>query len=329
MTLSILIVDDEEEIRSSLTKILSSIGYPTVAAAGSSDAMRRVSESCPDVMLLDIHLNDEIDGIELCRRIKADPARRNLYVLMLTAAANRETVQKALAAGAGDYIVKPFKMSVLVQKLVRLAMSKLTTSSQPPTQPPPQGGMSDTAQKFRILVVDDDAEIQRSMAQILSSMGYKAESASNARQTFKLIREFDPHLVLLDINLPHSLDGIEICKRLKETGSSDAAKVIIMSGVSDKAAVQKAMEAGAVDYLIKPFKTPQLLRKLARHLMGADAALAIPADPEEEVLDATSVDAEEDEPELTPRRRRGSGLATARAAVDDESDAEPKEDPTP
>lgn len=176
-------------------------------------------------------------------------------------------------------------------------------------------------------MVDDDAEIQKSMTQILSSMGYKTESASNARQTFKLIREFDPHLVLLDINLPRSLDGIEICKRMKESGSTEAAKVIMMTGVSDKTVVQKALAAGAVDYLVKPFKTPQLLRKLARHLMGADAAPSIPADPEEELLDARSVDAEEDEPEPLPRSRRGSGLATARAAVEEEPSPEENGDP--
>ncbi|MBI4179286.1 response regulator [bacterium] len=303
MSLSVLIVDDEEEIRSSLTNILSTIGYPAISAAGSADAMRHAAEFSPDVVLLDIHLNDEIDGIELCRRIKADPAAKNPYVLMLTAAADRRSVQAALAAGAGDYIVKPFKMSVLVQKLVRLAMSGSTPSTKPP-------------QTFRILVVDDEVEIQKSMTQILSSMGYQTESAANARQTLKIIREFDPHLVLLDINLPHSLDGIEICRRLKESGSSKSPKVIMMTGVSDKAIVQKAMDAGAVDYLVKPFKTPHLLRKLARHLLGADAALAIPVDPEDEVVDAAAADAAEDEP--PPSRRRGSGLASARAAVEEE-----------
>lgn len=315
----ILVIDDEEEIGTSLMRILSTMGYEADAVSDEARIFQKLAEFSPGLILLDIHLAGSANGIDVCRRIKQDPAHRGAVVIMMTAAIDKESVESSIRAGASDYIAKPFKAQTLIQKIFKYQVEGPGKSKAPP----PAALLE---RSFRVLIVDDDADIRKSVEGLLNKAGYQTEAVPDAIRTFKMLREFKPHLILLDINLSRGLDGIEICRRIKEERGGADVKVIMMTGVSDRDSVEKSIEAGSVDYIVKPIQAEALVRKITSHLMGAAAADRIAGPPEPERPDVEEAQAEEESP---VKRRRGSGLASARAAVNDDDDAELKEEPTP
>ncbi|MGK7345093.1 MAG: diguanylate cyclase [Candidatus Nitrospinota bacterium M3_3B_026] len=113
---TILIVDDEEDIRLTIQAALDAEGYKTMTAATGAEALEAVDRVSPDVVLLDIMMPD-IDGRQVCRRIKENAATRGVAVVF--ASALRETKDKVIGldVGADDYITKPYNMAELTAKI--------------------------------------------------------------------------------------------------------------------------------------------------------------------------------------------------------------------
>src|SRR5262245_20001223 len=104
---AILVVDDDNAVRSLLVFLLRRSGYVPIAAACGADARLAVQQSAPTLVLLDRMLPD-IDGIELLRDLRRQPTSRDLPVIMLTARAEETDRVQGLSEGADDYITKPF-----------------------------------------------------------------------------------------------------------------------------------------------------------------------------------------------------------------------------
>lgn len=110
----------------------------------------------------------------------------------------------------------------------------------------------------RILVVDDEPQIRRIMRTTLTGAGYEVDDAKTGEEALARIREYRPDLVLLDINMP-GMGGVETCKAIR----LDPNVAIIMLTVhnTEKAKVE-ALDAGADDFVTKPFSTPELLARI-------------------------------------------------------------------
>lgn len=104
----VMIADDEEDIKIILSMYLENMGYDIVTAYDGLDALACAKERKPDIILMDIMM-PVLDGIEVTRQIKASEELKDIPVVMLTAAAHSGMVEKAMAAGAEDYIAKPFE----------------------------------------------------------------------------------------------------------------------------------------------------------------------------------------------------------------------------
>jgi DNA-binding response OmpR family regulator len=121
--LHILVVEDHAPLREQIVALLRREGHRAEEASGGRMALRMALEQPPDVLLLDIGLPD-LDGLALCARLRAQ-CQRHVPVLMLTA---RDTLHDKLdgfAAGADDYLVKPFASEELLARLVALARRRL------------------------------------------------------------------------------------------------------------------------------------------------------------------------------------------------------------
>lgn len=119
-----------------------------------------------------------------------------------------------------------------------------------------------------ILIVDDDMDLGKLVSMRLDSEGYRTLSARSARDAFKLLGiegntggNPQVELVVLDVFLP-DLCGIEACRRIKSEPRTKDIPVIMMTGSNDELYLQKAFEAGAMDYIEKPFKGIELIARI-------------------------------------------------------------------
>lgn len=113
----ILIADDDASMRALLSRHLRRWGYEVLVAPDGVQALRALCrDPRPRLAILDWEM-PELDGLQLCRRIRATPALRNSYVLLLTARGSKEDVVAGLEAGADDYLVKPFAPEELRARL--------------------------------------------------------------------------------------------------------------------------------------------------------------------------------------------------------------------
>ena len=113
MAKKVLIVDDEENIRSSLSYALKQEGYSVLSAETGIEALRLAHEFKPDVVLLDRMLPG-LDGVEVCRQLRADS---DVGIIMVTARDSEIDTVVGLEVGADDYITKPFSLSVLLARI--------------------------------------------------------------------------------------------------------------------------------------------------------------------------------------------------------------------
>jgi adenylate cyclase len=113
---TILVVDDNEINRDILVTRLISQGYETLQAADGEQALAIVRRAVPDLILLDIMMPN-IDGLEVCRRVKNDPALPFIPVILVTAKASSDSVVTGLDAGADEYLVKPIDQTALVARV--------------------------------------------------------------------------------------------------------------------------------------------------------------------------------------------------------------------
>lgn len=112
----ILVVEDEHDIRELISYTLEKEGYLVLSAADGLSGLEKAKERGPDLILLDIMLPD-LDGLEVCRRIRKDEGTESIPVIMLTAKAEDTDVVTGLELGADDYIAKPFSPRVLIARI--------------------------------------------------------------------------------------------------------------------------------------------------------------------------------------------------------------------
>jgi two-component system alkaline phosphatase synthesis response regulator PhoP len=124
----ILVVDDEEDILELLRFNLSREGYQVSCALTAEKALSLVQSEAPDLIVLDLMLPG-IDGLEVARQLKNDPATKNIPIVMLTAKGEEADIVTGLELGADDYITKPFSPRILLAR-VRAVLRRKTTVSQ-------------------------------------------------------------------------------------------------------------------------------------------------------------------------------------------------------
>ena len=116
----VLVVDDDPAVRRMLAMKLRAEGLECRQAGNARDGLALCAGFKPDAIVLDVHLPDG-DGIEVCRRLKGDPALRNIPILLATGEAVRvESRAAGLEAGADDYILKPFSVAEVYSRIERL-----------------------------------------------------------------------------------------------------------------------------------------------------------------------------------------------------------------
>jgi len=111
----------------------------------------------------------------------------------------------------------------------------------------------------KILVVDDEPRVVRLVSEVLEAVGYQVIAAASGEPAIEMVALEQPDLVLLDILLPHGLDGYEICRRIREFSE---VPVIMLTAKAQERDVLHGFDVGADDYLTKPFSAKELVARV-------------------------------------------------------------------
>lgn len=111
--------------------------------------------------------------------------------------------------------------------------------------------------KKKILLADDEEDIKTVIKLYLESKGYDVVTSYDGLDTLDKVKAEKPDLILLDIMMP-VINGFEVCKQLKADENTSHIPIVMLSAASHSDSVEQAIEAGAVDYIMKPFEPPRI-----------------------------------------------------------------------
>lgn len=236
---TVLVVDDDEDIRATMADILADMGYHVETAGEGLSALELVRRRPFDVALLDFKMPG-MDGLTLYREIKK--VRAGTVAMLVTAYAGGTTAADALGAGAWRVLPKP----VDVTSLLRLIDEVL---GQP-----------------LLLVVDDDEDLCSNLWDLLRDRGYRVCIARDASQVAVQLQD-TTRVVLIDLKLPDR-DGAEVFRQVR-VENSEARTVLITGHRTETEPTVERLRAEGVDAICyKPFDIPELLSTLGRLARG-------------------------------------------------------------
>src|SRR2546423_5723098 len=265
----VLVVDDNETSRQIVHYQVLSWGMRNGMAADARSALAVLGEAqqCGtpyDVAILDMAMPG-MDGLELARAIRADPALASLKLVMLASISPGERGDHEAAwQGAIDaFLTKPVHQSQLYKSLVML-LSGSVGQRIPATdvaERPDQGG-------GRVLVVEDNAVNRRVAVRMLEKRGYHADAVANGREAVDALARGPYDLVLMDCQMPE-MDGYaataEIRRRERAQGvAARRTAIVAMTANALKGDADKCLAAGMDDYIPKPVTVQRLEAVLMR-----------------------------------------------------------------
>ncbi len=119
--------------------------------------------------------------------------------------------------------------------------------------------------KSLVLAVDDKPQNLQFLGKLLSDNGYEVGMAQNGQQALNFVKKNEPELILLDVMMP-DMDGYEVCQKLKEDFSTRHIPIIFLTAKTDPEDIVKGFDSGGVDYITKPFNSPELLVRVRTHI---------------------------------------------------------------
>jgi len=120
----------------------------------------------------------------------------------------------------------------------------------------------------KILVIDDDLAVTELMSMLLKTFGFEVLTTNNGLEGIRLVKEFEPNVVLLDLMMP-DVDGWQVCKSIRKTSN---VPILVLSALNEPRMVASVLDAGADDFLVKPVPSGVLvanIKKLIRRNTGA------------------------------------------------------------
>ena len=235
--LDVLIVDDDENLIQILALKLVQKGIRVSNARDGKTALSQIQKNVPDLIVLDIMMPG-LTGHEVLRRLKQDPAYINVPVVMLTGRAQQQDVVGALHSGALDYIVKPFDPDQLVTRIEKIL----------------------DASRYTVMIADNDPLILQLLDSKFRNRGFKVFLASGGQRASEIVRQSRPDLIILDVMMPE-VDGVSLLKRIRSNSATAHIPVILLSGHKDQRDIDRGMDAGAQDYVSKPFMPDDLIAR--------------------------------------------------------------------
>src|SRR5216683_3437895 len=252
---SILCVDDDVDIIDLLKEYFTEQGFVVLTATNGVEAFLQVKRWQPKAVILDLFM-PRLGGIGALGRIKA--LNPDVVVILVSGMGNAlELVTEAGLSVAGAF-AKPLDLMQVSETLARagvVAPSAFVRGETSPERRPVRA---------RILVVDDELEFRKVLAEYLEDRGFDVIEAQAGEEALDRIPDFHPHIVLMDVMMA-GMGGIEALRRIKV--SAPETCVIMVTAVEDIDSARGALALGASDYVTKPFSFQYLDSVLEVHML--------------------------------------------------------------
>ncbi|HEX6960123.1 MAG TPA: PleD family two-component system response regulator [Ferrovibrio sp.] len=268
MTARILVVDDIRTNIKVLEAKLTSEYYEVITAASGPEALDAAGSQNPDLILLDVMMPG-MDGFEVCRRLKADPATAHIPVVMVTALGDPEDRVQGLSAGADDFLTKPVddvSMFARVRSLLRvklmldeLRMRERTSASLGVISPPVPRLEEDYA-SARLLVVEDNPRDQQRLQRMIEGQ-FQVEMTADGGEALSRARAKDYDSVIVSLALQNP-DGLRLCSQFRTTEETRNLPILLLVGPDDQKQLVKGLEIGVTDYVIRPIDRNEFIARL-------------------------------------------------------------------
>jgi DNA-binding NtrC family response regulator len=289
--IKVLLVDDEEAYVKTLAERMEMRDVDSQVALSGEEALKILDEGDPpDVMVLDLRMPG-LQGMEVLERVKKDFP--HIEVIILTGHGGEKEEKEAQRLGAFHYLQKPADTS-LILKTVRSAWQKslqaavdfvkdsreefdrsmtaaalaqagatdaarevMQDGASEEKQAAPE--IDETAESLRVLLVDDEEDFVRTMAERMEMRDLGSDVALDGETALQMLEEEIPDVMVLDLRMP-GMGGMEVLRRVKK--SYPQIEVIIMTGHGSDEEEVEARSLGAFDYLRKPVDITQLMETI-------------------------------------------------------------------
>jgi CheY-like chemotaxis protein/two-component sensor histidine kinase len=236
----ILVIDDDENIRDLMQRMLTQEGYQVVTAAGGKEGIKLARQIKPSVITLDILMPD-LDGWSVLSELKSDPELVDIPVVMQTIL---DESSKGVMLGASEFLTKPIDRARIIEVIRRL----------------------DQQADRHALVVEDDEATRSLIVDWLQAEGWQVDTARNGLDGVQVYKQNTPVLIILDLMMPE-MDGFEFLEQVRLHPQAAKTSVIVVTA-KDLTASDLERLNGGVQRIIKKnnHMGEEILKEIKRHL---------------------------------------------------------------
>jgi two-component system cell cycle response regulator len=268
MTARILVVDDIPANVKLLEARLSAEYFDVVTALSGQDALAICANGECDIVLLDVMMPN-LDGFDVCRRLKLNPVTHHIPIIMITALDQTSDRVKGLEAGADDFLTKPVSDVALISRvrsLVRLKMMtdelrmRARTSREIGIEHPAREAVADTGRGGHVLLVEDRKSSCERMAAILAGEQTVDVEPDPGEALFRAADgTYDVLIVSLGLQ---NFDGLRLCSQVRSLERTRNMPLLAIAEPEDNSRLVRGLEIGVNDYLIRPIDSNEMLARV-------------------------------------------------------------------
>ncbi len=247
---------------------LSAEYFDVLTASNGFEALALCERGECDIVLLDVMMPD-MDGFEVCRRLKSNPATHHIPVVMVTALDQPADRVRGLEAGADDFLTKPVTDVALISRVRSLCRLKMVTdelrmravtTKEIGLQSPEREAVAETGRNGRVLIVDDR---QTSYERIVATLAAEHSVDIESDPTEALFHAAEGNYDLLIVSLTlENFDGLRLCSQLRSLERTRHVPVLAIAEADKPERLVRGLEIGVNDYLIRPIDKNEMLARV-------------------------------------------------------------------
>ncbi|MFZ3350059.1 MAG: PleD family two-component system response regulator [Xanthobacteraceae bacterium] len=267
MTARVLVVDDIPANVKLLEARLSAEYFDVITAMSGKEALAICERAECDLVLLDVMMPD-LDGFEVCRRLKTNPVTHHIPVVMVTALDQPSDRVRGLEAGADDFLTKPIPDMALIARVRSLSRLKMVTdelrmraltSRDIGIESPEREAVADTGRGGRVLIVDDRAASHERIAAVLAKE-HTVEVETDPSEALFRAAEGNYDLLIVSLDLTN-FDALRLCSQVRSLDRTRNVPILAVTEPDNSARMLRGLEIGVNDYLMRPIDKNELLAR--------------------------------------------------------------------